>query len=47
LPDEKDRAEKYVKSLFFWLNMNRKFISYSSDFFKGKDVSYNPLDGLV
>lgn len=42
LPDDKDRAEGYVKAVITWLNMNRRFTEYNIAFFNGEDVSYNP-----
>lgn len=47
LPDDRDRAEHYVKALFYTLNVSRLFIKFSVDFFAGKDVVFNPTEGLI
>ena len=47
LPDDRERAEHYVKSLIYVLNVNRQMVSFSIKFFAGEDVRFDPLAGLL
>jgi hypothetical protein len=47
LPDDRERAEHYAKSLLFMLNANRQFVAFSVQFFKGADVRFEPTEGLL
>jgi hypothetical protein len=47
LPDDRERAEHYVKSLIYVLNVNRQMVGFSIKFFAGEDVRFDPLAGLL
>lgn len=47
LPDDRERAEHYVKAVVFYLNMTRNFVRFNIQFFDGEDVRFDPLQGLL
>lgn len=47
LPDDKEQAEHFIKATVFVLNVNRQYIRFASRVFKGEEVRFEPLQGLL